>query len=253
MSLPDPVALKAILESLIFISGKALGTSDMVEALESVPNGPRPSRKELEAALDELVAEWEGRGGGIRLVRVAEGYAFRSDPSCSSWVRGLNRPKAQRLSVPAVETLAMIAYRQPITRSEIEEVRGVDSGAVLKSLSDRRLIRIVGRKEEPGRPLLYATSKEFLEFFGLRDLAELPPLKEFEEMAKLHAASAGEEIQPLTVADLLTSSEEIEVTEDDDRKALEDLDVELKTLKEKEKEASAGLKEATPETEPSGA
>lgn len=267
MSLQNQPPLKVILEALIFTSGRTLGTSDILETLQAVPNGPRPSRKELEEALAELEKDWEARVGGIGLVRVAEGFEFRSRPEYAPWIRQLNRPRPQRLSVPGVETLALIAYRQPITRSEIEDIRGVDSGGVLKSLSDRRLIRIVGRKEEPGRPLLYATAKEFLEFFGLQDLSELPPLKEFEEMVKSQATVTEGERAPLTVADLMTPADEIEVAEGDDRDALDELDARLKNLKEIEKAASrgtaltdvrdgsqaaAGPTEATPKTEPSG-
>ena len=107
--------LKSILEGLIFTSGKTLGTSDMLEVLQEVPNGPRPTRKELEEALAELEKDWEEKVGGIHLMRVAEGYEFRSRPEYAPWIRQLNRPKPQRLSVPAVETLALIAYPQPIT------------------------------------------------------------------------------------------------------------------------------------------
>lgn len=232
--------LKSILEALIFISGRTVGTSDLLEALNAVSDGPKPSRKELEEALESLQKEWEEKAGAIRLTKVAEGYEFRSAPEYSPWIRMLNRPKPQRMSVPAVESLAMIAYRQPITRSEIEQVRGVDSGGVLKSLTDRRLIKIVGRKEEPGRPLLYATTKEFLEFFGLTDLSELPPLQEFEERLKAEAAA-----QPplpstdLSVSDLITSVEELETVEEGDREALNDLEDSLKVLKERERDAIA--------------
>lgn len=234
----NPPALKSILESLIFISGRTIGTSDLIETLNAVSEGPKPTRKELEEALESLQKDWEERGGAIRLMKVAEGYEFRSQPEFSPWIRMLNRPKPQRLSVPAVETMAMIAYRQPITRLEIEQVRGVDSGGVLKNLTDRRLIKIVGRKEEPGRPLLYATSKEFLEFFGLTDLSELPPLQEFEERLKAEAAmqSSQTTTTDLSVSDLITTVEELETVEGEDREALEDLDASMKNLKEIEKE-----------------
>lgn len=242
----DLEPLKAILETLIFISGQPLGTSDMLESVQAVPEGPKPTRKELEAALESLEKEWEERGRGIHLVRVAEGYEFRSRPFYAAWIKTMNRPKPQRLSVAGIETMALIAYRQPVTRSDIESVRGVDSGGVLKSLTDRRLIKCVGRKEEAGRPLLYATTSEFLELFGLKDLADLPPLKEFEEMAKTQAAVAIEE-QGLNVADLISSPEELGLVDEEDRLALEELDSKLKNLKDVEK---AAVEATTPPPEP---
>ncbi len=229
------MGLKEILETLIFISGRTLGTSEMIEILSEVPDGPRPTRQDLQRALEELEREWGERGGGLRIVRVAEGYEFRSDPSYAPWIRAMNKPKPQRLSLPAVETVSLIAYRQPVTRSEIESVRSVDSGAVLKSLLERRLIRIVGRKEEPGRPILYATSREFLEFFGLKDLSELPPLKEFEEMVRSQMADVAGSAEELSVEDLVSSPEEVEAMAKGDREAIEGLEQTLKDLKETEK------------------
>lgn len=232
----DLEPLKAILETLIFISGRPLGTSEMLESVQTVPDGPKPTRKELEAALESLEKEWEERGRGIHLARVAEGYEFRSRPFYAAWIKSMNRPKPQKLSVAGIETLALIAYRQPVTRSDIESVRGVDSGGVLKSLTDRRLIKSVGRKEEAGRPLLYATTAEFLELFGLKDLDDLPPLKEFEEMAKTQAVNVAQE-QGFDVTDLITTPEELGIVEEEDRLALEELDSKLKELKDVEKAA----------------
>jgi segregation and condensation protein B len=228
--------LKGVLETLIFIAGRPVGTSEMMETLKTVPEGFHPSTKDLEQALEALEKEWEERGRGIQLSRVAEGYEFRSRPAMAPWIKAMNQPKPQRLSVAAVETLALIAYRQPVTRSDIESVRGVDSGGVLKSLTDRRLIKCVGRKEEAGRPLLYATTTEFLELFGLKDLSDLPPLSEFEEMAKTQAATVAEE-QGLNVSDLISTPEELGLMEDEDRAALEELDEKMKKLKTAEKAA----------------
>ncbi len=242
--------LKTILETLIFISGTPLGTSEMIEALKAVPEGPQPTKKELEEALGQLMGDWEGREGGLRLCRVAEGYEFRSAPEYAPWIKGLNKPKPQRLSVPAVETMALIAYRQPVTRSDIESIRGVDSGGVLKNLSDRRLIKVVGRKEEAGRPLLYATTTEFLEFFGLKDLSDLPPLREFEEMIRQSAGGGAEGASPgtdLSVTDLISSPEELEAVDEGDREVLDALEDTLKDLKDIEKVAVAAT---APKEEP---
>ena len=227
--------LKSIIEALLFVSGRPLGTSEMMEILASDTSALSPTRETLETVLGDLQAEWEGRGGGIRLQRVAEGYEFRSLAEYAHWIRLLNRPKAQRLTLPAVETLAMIAYRQPVTRTEIEAIRGVDTAAVLKTLLERRLVRVIGRKEEPGRPLLYATSKEFLEFFGLNELSDLPPLKELEEMIRSQAEEIRPEEADLSVSDLISTPEELSTLEEEDRAALEELDQKMKHLKEIEK------------------
>jgi segregation and condensation protein B len=118
------------------------------------------------------------------LVEAAGGWVFRTSERQKLFVRRLLGVKPQRLTRAALETLALVAYRQPVTRPEIEDVRGVDCGAVLKALLERRLLKIIGKKEEPGRPLLYGTSKEFLEVFGLKSLTSLPTLREFQELSE---------------------------------------------------------------------
>jgi segregation and condensation protein B len=123
---------------------------------------------------------------GIVLTEVAGGWQFRTDPDSGEFVRRFLRVKPHRLTRAALETLAIIAYRQPVTRPEIEDVRGVDSGAVVKALLERRLIKILGKKDEIGRPILYGTTREFLEFFALKDLSALPTLREFHELSEEH-------------------------------------------------------------------
>ncbi len=226
--------LKNLIECLIFVSGKGITSEEISTILTAVPNGPQPTCPELQQALKTLQEEWEKRGGGIQLLEVAGGYEFRSFPDYAPWIRELNRPKPQRLTFPSVETLALVAYRQPVTRSDIESVRGVDSGGVLRTLLERRLIRIVGRKEEAGRPLLYATTKEFLELFGLQNLSDLPPLEEFEERIKAEAgknAPGGE----ISLGDLISPLDEEGPLEGEDQKVLDQLDESLKDLKEVEK------------------
>jgi segregation and condensation protein B len=137
-----------------------------------------PTAKEIKAALERLMAEYNRPERGIHLLAVAGGYQLRSAPAYAEWVRVLLRERPARLGRAALETLAVIAYRQPATRAEIEAVRGVDADSALTSLLAKRLIRIAGRKETVGRPLMYATTPEFLEVFGLNDLTELPALKE---------------------------------------------------------------------------
>jgi segregation and condensation protein B len=133
-------------------------------------------------ALDELREEYRRARRGFVLAELADGYQLRSRPEHAEYIRRLQVSRPARISRAALETLAIIAYRQPATRADIEYLRGVDSGGVIKSLLDKRLVRIVGKKDMPGRPLLYGTSREFLEFFGLRSLEDLPSLKEFTEL-----------------------------------------------------------------------
>ena len=186
----------------------------------------------------------------MTLVRVAEGFQFRTVPEAAPWIRALNRPKPQRLSQAAVESLALIAYLQPITRGEIESVRGVDTGAVLKTLLDRHLLRVVGRKEEPGRPLLYATNQEFLELFGLKDLSDLPPLSELEEMIKTQSITQEEgKAGELGLEDLLTTPEERLFLDEADRDLLDDLDKNIENLKNTEKTVLTSTAEPSQEAD----
>jgi len=184
---PEAVGrLAAIVESMLLASGAPVPLARLVEALDG------PERREVTAALRSLSESYEREGRGLRLVYVAGGYQLRSAPEHGHWVRRLLGGRPPRLSRPMLETVAIIAYRQPCTRPEIEAIRGVDADAVLSTLLERRLIRIVGRKDAPGRPLLYATTKDFLEVFGLPDLQALPPLAEVGDGADLLAARADE-------------------------------------------------------------
>jgi segregation and condensation protein B len=135
-------------------------------------------------ALDQLAGHYRDGVSGVVLQEVAGGWQLRSAPDNAEFARRFLRVKPQRLTRAALETLAIVAYRQPVTRPEIEDVRGVDSGAVVKALLERKLVRILGRKEEPGRPILYGTTREFLEFFAVKDLSSLPTLREFHELSE---------------------------------------------------------------------
>lgn len=137
------------------------------------------SRSDLRPVIERLHELHPMGQGGFYLAEVAGGYQFRTDPDLAFWLGKLKRERQFRFSQAALETLAMIAYRQPVTRGEIEYLRGVDSGGVLKTLLDKGFLRILGKKDVPGRPLMYGTSRYFLEFFGLKDLSSLPTLKEF--------------------------------------------------------------------------
>ena len=140
----------------------------------------------MQPLLDELVADYQHRG--VHLYYVAGGYQFRSARESADFVKTLVAPKPIRLTRAQLETLAIVAYRQPLTRPEVDDVRGVDSGSSLKMLTDRGLVKILGRKDEPGRPLVYGTTLGFLEFFGLSGLKDLPTLQEFSDLTDEHKA-----------------------------------------------------------------
>jgi len=173
--------LKAILEALIFASPEPLTPKAIFKLLATEP------REDIQAALALLKQEYE-RPGGLQLVEVAGGYQIVTRPDLHDWVRRLfNERTTQKLTVQALETLAVIAYRQPITAAEITEVRGVNTSGVLNTLLERHLIKIVGRKQVVGRPFLYATTKEFLIRFGLNDLTDLPKVEDMAEALGLDA------------------------------------------------------------------
>ncbi len=173
--------LKAILEALIFASPEPLTPKAIFKLLATEP------KDDIQAALALLKQEYE-RPGGLQLVEVAGGYQIVTRPDLHDWVRRLfNERTTQKLTVQALETLAVIAYRQPITAAEITEVRGVNTSGVLNTLLERHLIKIVGRKQVVGRPFLYATTKEVLIRFGLNDLADLPKVEDMAEALGLDA------------------------------------------------------------------
>jgi len=180
--------LRAILESLLFVAGEPITMARLQAVLESVP------RDEIRKALADLSLTYANGSRGIVLEEVAGGYQLRTPREHAYYVRKLLAAKPPRLSRPLLETVAIIAYRQPVTRPEIEQLRGVDSGGVLETLIERGLIRIAGRKEAPGRPIVYATTPEFLEVFSLKDLASLPDLDEFRALQTVGEIAESEEL-----------------------------------------------------------
>lgn len=167
--------LKAILEALIFASPEPLTPKALLKLLDAEP------KEDVLAALEDLKRDYD-RPGGLQLVEVAGGFQIVTRPDLHEWVRRLFHERStQRLSVQALESLAVIAYRQPITALEIAEIRGVNTSGVLNTLLERHLVKIVGRKQVVGRPFMYATTKEFLIRFGLKDLADLPRVEEMAE------------------------------------------------------------------------
>jgi len=167
--------LKNIIESLLFAADEPL----TIDRLKNIITGAET--KAIRMTLDELEADYEARQGGFFLKEVADGYQIRTRPDYKEYIRRLLKPRPQRLSKAALETLAIIAYKQPVIRSDIEHIRGVDCGGVLRVLLERQFIRVLGRKDIPGRPLIYATTKRFLEVFDLKNLKDLPTPKEIEE------------------------------------------------------------------------
>ncbi len=170
--------VKAIIEGLIFVSGSPLTVKRIADIIDGVGEG------EIRDALQSLVKDYEDRRSGIRIVEVAGGYQMRTPEEVTQWIKKFIGLKPVALSRAALETLAVIAYRQPIMKSEIEKVRGVDVSGTLKGLLEKSLVRIVGRKDVPGRPIIYGTTKKFLEVFNLRDLSELPTLRELKELGE---------------------------------------------------------------------
>jgi len=205
--------LKYIIESLLFVADEPLTVDRIKKIVTSAEN------KDIRDALAALAAEYDARPGGFFLDEVAGGYQIRTRPEYNEWIKLYVQPRPLRLSKAALETLVIIAYKQPIIRSDIEHLRGVDCGGVLRALLERKLIRVLGRRELAGRPLIYATTKRFLEVFDLKDLKDLPTPKEIEELgASLsesgHAADLESDFETENDLDDDGESEEALGTED---------------------------------------
>ena len=187
--------LKPIVEALIFASPEPLTPKTLYRLLDGEP------KEDVDAALAALRGDYE-RPGGLQMVEVAGGYQIVTRPELHEWVRKLFHERTtQKLSVQALETLAVIAYKQPVTAAEIAEIRGVtSSGGVLSTLVERRLIKTVGRKQVVGRPFMYATTREFLERFGLSDLSDLPKVEEMSDALGFELPMALAEPTPTTTA-----------------------------------------------------
>jgi len=173
----NPSSTKRLIEALLFASGEPVTLAQLAEAIEET------DATTLQGLLRELQAEYDTEARGFQLIEVSRGYQLTTRPAYSDWVKRLfRREVSSRLSSASLETLAIVAYYQPVTRAEVEEIRGVNSDSALNSLVERKLITIAGRKDVPGRPLLYATTDNFLRHFGLKDLSELPSFEELEEL-----------------------------------------------------------------------
>ena len=243
--------VRAIVEALLFLAEKPL-TPEEVRAASGI------EVPVVQKALDKLAGHYRDGVCGIVLHEVAGGWQLRSAPDVSDYARRFLRVKPQRLTRAALETLAIIAYRQPVTRPEIEDIRGVDCGAVVKALLERKLIKILGKKEEPGRPMLYGTTREFLEFFALKDLASLPTLREFHELSEEHRdivekeapAEEGPKLEGL-VAELADPNlrAALEAKQAEGEAALAELERAIETADEKTRAAQEALDPKPPAPE----
>ena len=173
--------LKPIVDSLIFASETPLSTTKIKEIIDEVSNEQVPM-KDIRDTIEEINRDNRDTQRGFYLQEVAGGYQFRTRPNYAQWVKKIKKVKPFRLTQSTMETIAIIAYKQPIIRAEIDKIRGVDTGGVIKNLLERDLIKIMGRKNVPGRPFLIGTTKRFLEVFGLEKLSDLPSLQEFESL-----------------------------------------------------------------------
>ena len=197
----DARELKAILEAILFVSPEPVPVARLMSILGTV------SRAEVVQALEILTHDLDQDGRGIQIVQVAGGYRLVTKQEYGPWLKRMDKSKtAQKLSRSALESLAIIAYKQPLVRSEIEEIRGVETSGVLRTLCERKLVRIVGRKDVPGRPIMYGTTKFFLEHFGLQDLTQLPPLREFKELGESEQALLPIEEESLVAVETSGSS-----------------------------------------------
>ncbi len=171
----DRDKLKDIMENIMFVADSPIGIDRMV----SLFDGDVTKDEALEA-LDDLMADYEARS--LEVAQVAEGWRIQTRPEFAPWVTiFFKMVRGQKLSRASLEALAIVSYRQPITRSEVDEIRGVDSGGVLRGLNDKNLIKTMGRRKSPGNPMMYGTTKRFLEYFGLANLSDLPTMDEFQE------------------------------------------------------------------------
>jgi len=171
----DKAQAKKIIESLLFVSDKPVSIDTMRDVLKTVDSA------DIRSLLEELNKEYAATDRSFNIREIAGGFQMQTDPVYSKWISAMYKRPPDRLTGPALETLAIIAYRQPLTRSEMEAIRGVNVDGVLHTLEERDLIRTRGRVDGPGRPILYGTTQEFLQHFGLKSLEELPKLKEFQE------------------------------------------------------------------------
>ncbi|MGF1509560.1 MAG: SMC-Scp complex subunit ScpB [Myxococcota bacterium] len=250
MGLPEE-RLHAIIESILLISPDPIPVARIVEVVRI--EDAETEDGDVKAAIRSLVRSYadpdRSWARGIRIDEVAGALQFRTAPENADFVRRFLAAKPQRLTKPSLETLSIIAYRQPCTKPEIEAIRGVDAGAAIRGLLDRDLVRIVGKKEEVGRPILYGTTPYFLEFFGLKALSELPSLREYHELDEAHQQQVDDLDSPPTSLRDLAEAASFLVEQDQVDADLDALDHALHTA-EKVGMASDRRQDPTESTRP---
>jgi segregation and condensation protein B len=201
----DDQQLKSAIEAILFVAGNPLSLDRLNGLFEDA------GQERIAAQLALLGREYDDRGAGIMLAEVAGGYQLATRQEHAPWIRKFKSVKvSSKLSRPALETLAIVAYKQPITRTEVETIRGVNIGGIMRNLMERRLVKIVGKKDVPGKPMMYGTTPEFLQYFGMKDLSSLPTLKEFQELE-----TAEEVMEEMPVADGGTAESAADVPQDE--------------------------------------
>jgi segregation and condensation protein B len=251
--------LSTIVESLLFAAGDPVDLKDLLKVLQDFQ--PDLGSRELKELLEQLRIDLREQGRGVRVAEVGGGFQLRTPSEAAPYIKKLVSRRPPRLTRATLETLAIVAYRQPTTRGEVEEIRGVDSGAVLKHLLDKRLVKILGRKDEPGRPLLYGTTREFLAFFSLKDLGSLPTLRDFTELSDEHRASLGLAPKELEAQELgreeIEEALQAEFTDAyapvGDDEVVQELAEAISELRKRDRDLKKvlppALKQATPETQ----
>jgi segregation and condensation protein B len=247
MTAMDRNDIAGALEAMLFAAGDPMSHREIKRVFERLWAEEPEERKaelavELESALTALRERWSDgdQRRGFGLVEVAGGLAFRTNPRFASALQAMRAQRPVRLSRAALETLAIIAYRQPATKPEIDQIRGVDCSATIRLLLDRRLIKIVGKREEPGLPLLYGTTPEFLSFFNIKNLAQLPSLREYHELTDESREELDAFDTDLALEELRNSAKALRPEEEP---AVQDLDAAVSDLKSAEKVTRAALAE----------
>ncbi len=235
----DRVDMEAVIEAVLFVSNDPVSRDKLLEVFRE------EERLEAQAAIDTVVERYrESALRGILIDEVAGGLRLVSRPDLHSYLRRFFEVSGtNKLSMAALETLAVIAYRQPVTGPEIQELRGVNSSGVVKKLLERRLVRIAGRKEVVGKPFLYATTRDFLMHFGLRNLKELPPLEQFEELLGMEADTSSGQQEVDLEEEIGQQAAELEEADEAAHADDEAAAIEAERRAAEELEASAGLGE----------
>ena len=197
--------LKAVIENILFAADQPVSVGQLQDLFAETTE-----KAVLKSALDELVREYQSRN--LQLMEVAEGYQLMTRRDYSDWVRKFMKlDKTAKLSQPSLDTLAIIAYKQPLTKAEVEEIRGVDSSGVVRTLLEKKIIAPSGRKKVPGRPIMYRTTRKFLEYFGLMDLKDLPTLEDFNESELAEGQGLSDQISLTFDDQALPDDAEVEV------------------------------------------